>query len=397
MYSGILINSEVLKGDSIILESSLWNDMISEIVSDLESFFSNGEMFNSWSIVYEARNLKNIFLRILLDKTKKNLADKAIIIYINCRRRKRVYNAVLDIVRGVNKSLPTRGLSLEELLEEMMNSLRRIKKGLLLYLDELEELFFEEEFDKAKNLLYVLSRMNEKVGKPQVVSLAVITTIHAKAFSKIFTKIDGSTKASFFRKEIFLRAPTPTELVNLLREVAERAFRKYSVTEEVLERIAHWVIDKYEGDPKKAIDLLLEAAIIAEKLRDDTIELKHVNLATKTVDIRTKDIDYILQPLSRHLLVLLLAIVRTLLIKRREFVTRVEIEPIYRDLCEKFGERPRRTTQLLRYIKEIGKELEGLMRVEVSGKDQRGRSTRIYVNAPLRDLERIILKKLGVS
>ncbi|MHA1616598.1 MAG: Cdc6/Cdc18 family protein [Candidatus Njordarchaeales archaeon] len=394
MAPQIIVNPEVFKSDEIFHKSDLWHDIIEEIISDLVSFFENGESFTSWIIVYETRLLKDLFLKLLMEKSRKRIEDKAIEIYINCRRARRVYNTVLSIVKGVDASLPTRGLSLEELMDETIRRLKRLKKGLLIYLDHLGELFSEEEFDKARDLLYILSRLNERAESEKIVSLATVATIDSRKYDEIFNQIDGSTRASFFRKVIELRMPTPEEIKILLSNVAKKGLRENAVSEETLEKISHWVLDKYEGDPKKAVELLLEAALIAEKLNDDTIDIKHVNLAIKTARIRSTDLDYVLQPLRKHFLVLLLAIVRALKEKQREFVTRVEIEPYYNELCRQFNERPRKTTQLLRYIKELAKDLESIVKVEVSGVDQRGRSTRIYVNAPLNDLERAILERL---
>ena len=82
--------------------------------------------------------------------------------------------------------------------------------------------------------------------------------------------------------------------------------------------------------------------------------------------------------------------------KRNEgaYITRRQVSELYSIICEEYGEKPRGTTQVIKYLKSIEEESRGAVSLVVSGKGQRGRSTRIILNIPPEDLEAKVTKLL---
>jgi len=359
-------------------------------------FYSSSELFTSWVIIGDPGIGKTVLSKRVLRDLEKNLQKRILGAYVNCRLSRRVYMVLGELVKHVAPSVPRRGLSRFDLFNVFLEILSEKKRNALIILDELGSLFWGQEGEKAGELLYNLSRFSEKTANYVKIKIGVLAIIASHDESSLYNPqwIDKPTRISFMKNEFRLRRYDKDDLFEILRYRASLAFLNGSVSDDALELIATYVAEQQGGNARIAIDILKDAGRLAEKRNDGFLGAEHVRLILSRHPTMPRFDPEFLLSLDRHKLVLLLAIVRALKRKNGGFVTRVDVEKIYRITCEEYGERPRRTTQLIKYLKELGYELRGIIQIEVSGKGQRGRSTRISINVPLGSLEDRILKIL---
>jgi len=368
-----------------------------EVISKkLIDFFNSDESYISW-IIYGHSGVGKTVLSWRVEKDVINhFHEKIITTYVNCRQDRKVYRVLVDIVKQVEKTVPDRGLSKEDLISILFQLTAEKTGRILIILDELGTLFTDQEGMKTRDMLYSLSRFSERFRelekKLQLAVIAVVAKPHEYMF---YQWLDKATRASFIKYEINLRKYSKEELFDILMYRASLAFKPGTVMEEAIDLIASFAADQGDGNARIAIDILKSAGKYADERGDGYLGVEHVRGILQYHPDMSKVDSEILESLDKHKLILLLSIVRALRAYGKSFITRTQLEEYYRVVCEEYYERPRRTTQLLRYLKDLGRELHGIVEVEVSGKNQRGRSTRIRVNVPLDTLEKRIIQFLN--
>jgi len=392
MGERILINPETLSHDYIPDKLPRRESIRKKILDNLLDFFESGDSYFSWIIYGHPGVGKTVLARRVAHDLGGFFKENMIITYVNCRYSGKVYRVLIDIVRQVEKSVPERGLSKDDLLNILFQLTAEKTGRILVILDELGALFNDQEGVKTRDMLYSLSRFSEKfIELEKRLQLAVIAIV-SKAHEHFFYQwLDRATRASFVKYELNLETYTKSDLFEILSYRADLAFKPGTVSENALEHIASFEASR-GGNARIAIDILRDAGKVADKRGDGYLGAEHVR---EVLQYYLAGIDSeIFDALDKHKLVLLLGIVRGLKELQKSYITRIELEHFYHIVCEEYYEKPRRTTQLLRYLKELGRELQEVIEVEVSGRDQRGRSTRIRVNVPLNDLEKRIIMAL---
>jgi cell division control protein 6 len=91
-------------------------------------------------------------------------------VHINCRIHKSLYTILRRTAEQLGVSLPKRGYSDEEMLEEVLGFLSMAKSRLILCLDEVEALISQE----GGGPLYLLTRSSEEMEKGNLISLILI-------------------------------------------------------------------------------------------------------------------------------------------------------------------------------------------------------------------------------
>jgi len=390
MSSKILINARSLEHDFIPSDLPRREKERKTLIENLRDFFESGDPYTSWILFGDSGVGKTVLSKRVSEDLKKDFRENIIVAYVNCRGpNRRVYRALTDLVRQVEKSVPSKGLSQSDLINILFELVAEKAGRAIFILDELGALFWEQEGIKAKDLLYTISRFTERMpsvrGRAQIAVIAIVSKYDESVFYKW---LDRSTRASFLRYELQLNPYNEADLFDILKYRAKLAFRPGTVLDEAIELISSFVAKGHRGNARIAIDILKDAGKLADKRNDGYLGPKHVRLIQQHF-LQAFDPEAF-ENLTRHKLILLIAIVRALKSTGKSYVTRVDLETYYRITCEEYNERPRRTTQLLRYLKELEMDLPGIVDVEVSGKGQRGRSTRIRINVPLDDLERRI-------
>lgn len=360
-----------------------------KLLGVISEFFSSGGTYKGILVYGSFGTGKTVLSRRIAYDLESEFSD-LLSIYVNCRFSRRVYRVLSKIVEQISPDLPHRGLARDEFLELIFLSAREKADKMLLILDEIDSLFWGNEGKIAADFLYSISRFweQDKGG----LSLVVISISRDQTF--LYQWLDAATRSSYIQEKLILKKYNAKELQEILEYRAELALIDGAVTRENIMFLADFVADQVQGNARVAIDLLRKAAELAEAENSSVINTEHIRRAMKEHIILPHLDDEILLGLGKQKLLLILATIRALKALNKPYVTRREVYGFYKQVCEEYNEKPRRNTQIWRYLREINHDLGSIIRITVSGQNQRGRSTRISISVPIDSLEKVILSML---
>jgi cell division control protein 6 len=309
-------------------------------------------------------------------------------IHINCREEGSFYSALRKIVVNFfRKKVPSRGYSSEELLSMLSDILDSQNIFLLLALDEVEILIRKEGSDP----LFNLTRIGEAKPPEAPRRMALITIFREPECDEALKLLDRSTRSTLGHNIIKLNKYSSSQLQEILSYRIEEAFKEDTVLPETVELAAD-LAGKY-GDARLAIELIWLAGKHADLEHSSKVLPDHVRAAQLKIapTIRRETLEY----LTLHEKIMLLSLARSLEASDSAYASFGEVEKEYRVACEEYGEKPRRHTQLWKYIKSMS--LSGVIQTKVSGKGFRGKTTLLGLAAPTKilreELEKILASK----
>ena len=311
-------------------------------------------------------------------------------IHVNCRQYRGSLFLILHYAVSVfHPNFPKRGFSAEELLNIFLQVLDENNAYVLLSLDEFESLI-EREGSEA---VYKLTRLQEtRLGKPQRVSLIGIL----KSL-KAIEGLDISTRSTLQSNIIRLEKYSKEQLVDIVNDRVELAFKPLTVPEETIDLIAE-LASIEGGNARFAIELLWRAGKYADAEDLGVVLPECVRKAVSSIFALVKKSD--LATLSLHEKLFLLGIARFFKENMdRAYASLTEAEKAYAIICEEFNVQPHTHTQLWKYLQNLS--TLGIVKKSVSTAGQRGRTTLIYLSgASANELERelsSILEKEGAN
>jgi cell division control protein 6 len=145
------------------------------------------------------------------------------------------------------------------------------------------------------------------------------------------------------------------------------------------------------GNARFAIELLWRAGKYADAEDQGTVTPECVRKAVSSIipTLQKSEID----SLSLHEKLFLLGAASIFKDSERAYSSLVEIETAYAIACEEFEEQPNSHTQIWKYVQILS--ALGILKTEVSGTGQRGRSTLVYLPAiSAEELERALRASL---
>ena len=229
----------------------------------------------------------------------------------------------------------------------------------IIIMDDAEALLWAEGPDP----IYILSRMGEGMG---VRGFGLLLSLRDKGH---LAGVDSGALSTLRRGMLALRGYSKGELREILAERARAALREGALREGSLDLIAEAA--SRSGDAGLAIRSLKEAAAMAEREGAGFVEVRHAERAVEEVSASPDPC--IMENLSDHERLLLLAIAKALMKGGHREVAMGEAEREYGALCEGHGIAPRRHTQLWKYVRRLS--IAGLLSLRASGAGFRGRTT----------------------
>jgi Cdc6-like AAA superfamily ATPase len=161
-----------------------------------------------------------------------------------------------------------RGIGKDEILSRLREVIEKSKKGLIICLDEVDQLV-----RKDQSVLYDLSRMNQYVKNP-----IGIVLISNNPF--LFSDVEPRIKSSLAVEEIEFKPYSIEEMKNVLQERAKNAF--FSVESGVIILASNHAIKK-GSDVRAGIECLLKAGRVAEQENDIKVKVEHIKKILKEV------------------------------------------------------------------------------------------------------------------
>ncbi len=312
-------------------------------------------------------------------------------VHVNCHRYRTLYFVVQEIAMQLRIPIPPRGLSAQEMYKLILKRMEDRDMYAIVTLDE-----FDYFIDVAGNdAVYFLVRTYDEY--PHL----------AKRISFIFVtrdltslgKLDSATESYLVRNIIRFQPYTAQELYDILAYRAEEAFHPGTVSEDVLRYIAELegVDTGGSGNARLALEILLLAGMEADKEGAPAVTIDHVRKAfTSTNPNLSVMVNDIIRDLPLHQLLLMLAIVRLLRATGKPYVRMGEVEEEYHRVCEEYGEKPRRHTQIYEYVNDLKRR--GVIEAKLSGKGHRGKTTLIGISlGPLEALENYITEIIDLK
>jgi len=297
-----------------------------------------------------------------LVKAAKNRKINLQYLHVNCREAKgSLFMIIKRVLTQFEPEFPKRGFAPEELLHTLMDVLDDKNMHLILALDELENLIRTE----GTNPIYNLTRIQEeRVGKP--IRLSLICILREQEYLQ---KLDKSTIDTLQRNIVKLDKFSSLQLIEILRDRAELAFKENIVSDEALQLVAG--IGEQSGDARYSIELLWRAGKYADSENTKHVSTEHVRKAAGSVYPTLRG-EYI-SALSPHEKYMLLALARVLGESQEAYASIGAVEREYKAVCEEYDDEPRKHTQIWKYAR--GLSAIGIISASKSGEGVRGKTT----------------------
>ena len=177
-------------------------------------------------------------------------------VHVNCQldsTRYAVFSRVFEDVFDYEP--PSSGISFKKLFGQIADRLVEDDETLVVALDDVNYLFYENE---ASDALYSLLRAHEVHDGARVGVIVVSSDLTLD----MMEELDGRVRSVFRPEEVFFPKYDPDEVEDILRERARRGFEEGVVDGDTLGHVAE--LTATSGDLRVGIDLLHRAGLNAE-------------------------------------------------------------------------------------------------------------------------------------
>ncbi|MFW9930064.1 MAG: Cdc6/Cdc18 family protein, partial [Candidatus Thorarchaeota archaeon] len=226
-----------------------------------------------------------------------------------------------------------------EVFQRLVSQIDELKNNIIIViLDEIDELVKKS----GSEVLYNFTRLNSNLKNSTVSIIGISNDTKFKDY------LDPRVYSSLSEEEIVFTPYKANELVDILRERAEKALCEDVIEEGVINKIAAMAARDH-GDARRAIDLLRVSAELTERKGDKKIEIKHVIDAKGHIE---KNIVFEVAaslPLHSKLVLAAIYILNT---QRTEETTTGQVYNLYTDFCRRNGLEVVTSRRVLDYINE---------------------------------------------
>lgn len=189
-------------------------------------------------------------------------------VYLNCWDYKTAHSILSRIAIELGAFVQRRGMSKDEILEKIFEVCEKSKKGLIVCLDEVDQLIFREQ-----EALYDLLRINQYIKNP--LGLVLISNN-----PNIFINLEPRIRSSLNIEEIEFKPYSLDEMKDILKERARPAFR--SVEEGAILLASNHAV-QLGGDVRIGLECLLKAGRLAERENSKKLRVEHIKKILHTV------------------------------------------------------------------------------------------------------------------
>ena len=191
---------------------------------------------------------------------------------VNCQVNGTRYSVFSRLFEGIfDYEPPSSGISFKRLFEQITDRLVEDDEVLVVALDDVNYLFYENE---ASDTLYSLLRAHEEQGGARIGVILVSSDLDLDVIDELDTRVQ-----SVFRPEdVYFPNYDESEIADILGERVERGFHEGAVGTRVLDPVAELTADS-GGDLRVGIDLLRRAGLNAEMRASREVEVEDVEAA----------------------------------------------------------------------------------------------------------------------
>ncbi len=302
--------------------------------------------------------------------------------YINCKLRKvsdTEYRILAELIKKFGSNVPATGLPTDQVYNKFIDIIEQEKKLIVVVLDEIDQAVKKI----SDNFLYNLTRLNSELASSQISLVGISNDL------KFLDSLDPRVRSSLSEEEIVFPPYNALQLQEILKERANRAFKKGILESGVIAKCAAYAAREH-GDARRALDLLRIAGELAEREGSKKIKIEHVDKANQKID-RDKIIQ-VAEAAPKQFQLTLLSIIK-LTENGNEKIFTGDVYNVYHDLCRKCKMEILTQRRISDIIAEI--DMLGLINARVISKGRHGRTREIKLSIPQKNLEKIkeILKQ----
>lgn len=309
------------------------------------------------------------------------------IIYINCKLKRIAdteYRLIAQIAREFGKAIPPTGLPTDEVYKVFFGVLEKEKQIILLILDEIDQLVKKT----GDGILYNLTRINEELKNSHISIIGISNDL------MFIENLDSRVRSSLSEEEVIFPPYNALQIQDILRQRANKAFKKEVIGEGVIEKCAAYAAREH-GDARRALELLRVAGEIAERNNQDKVSLANVDESDKKIE-HDRVIDLIkTQPKQfQTTLYAILSINQ----KTKNLIFTGEVYDLYKTICYKSALSPLTQRRVSGILAEF--DTLGVINTKVISKGRYGRTREISLAIPYSTIPKIkktIEEELGLS
>jgi cell division control protein 6 len=299
------------------------------------------------------------------------------IAYINLKlqgdNKYTIYKLILE---KIAPELPSQGLSAEEMLRYSLSYLAENKIYALIVLDEIDYLV---RSSKDSSIIYDFTRLNEYDLTKHCNVLGVIFIARSTEF---YNKIDKAELSTLGRLPINFESYSIDQISDILVKRCSEAFNPNVVGSDIIDEISTITASpQINGDIRYALDILLYVGNLAESNGTGRVMLDHVRKAhsDRFPSVTNQEI----LELPNNQLLTIMAIVKTLNLRKKQFVELKDIRANAAGLAEEY--------KIKKFeIEDYLHDLLTLKIIEMKSLKEIGIS-----NIALKDIEPLLAQKIG--
>ena len=306
---------------------------------------------------------KTSCVKHVVDKIK-DLPTKARVSYINCRIYNSRYRVLYKITSDYLPVYAKRGYGLVDIYERIINWVEEDAKILIVVLDEIDVV---KDLD---DLIYTLTRANSDIKSGGIMIVGVSNKISFKE------DLDPRSLSTLYENELVFPPYNSNELALILKERAEKGFKKGAIDQAVI-NLAAAISAKDSGDARLALKVLSKAGELADERGDGVITVNDVNRASEAAE---EELVYeLVNTLPEHQRLIIYAIAMLSIqgskYKRLSgdsdtYLFSGDIYNKYSAIAKSLNKGPKSSRWYRKYIFDL--EMQGLISAYESGKGIRG-------------------------
>jgi len=259
-----------------------------ELVASVLAPALRGDKVSNLFVYGKTGTGKTISVQHVIDKMKekmKQMGQSNIkFLYVNCKMKKVAdteYRIIAELIKQLKSSVPVTGLPTDFVYNRFVELIDDRKQLIVIVLDEIDQAVKKIN----DNFIYSLTRMNTELRNAQISIIGISNSL------TFMDGLDPRVRSSLGEEELVFPPYNALQLQDILRERAERAFKKGVLEEGVIAKCAAFAAREH-GDARRALDLLRVAGELAERGNGKKVALKHIDDANQKIE-RDKMLDII--------------------------------------------------------------------------------------------------------
>lgn len=233
------------------------------------------------------------------------------------------------LLEQIAPELPAQGLSAEDMLRYLLRYLRENKIYALIILDEIDYLI---KVTKDSGIIYDLTRLNEfDPDKPGNVKGVVFIA----RSTEFYSRLDPAELSTLGRVPMEFPIYSIKQISDILISRCSEAFNAKAIGSDIIDEVSKITTSPtVNGDIRYALDLLLYAGNLAESQGTGRVNLDQIRKVHGQIhpSITTEE----MEELSKNQIFTLIALVRALRVKKKQYVELKEIRYHALELIEEF-------------------------------------------------------------